>query len=294
MSWKCPDACARISKEDNSNTPVRSARAHHDGDEFTSSPTVDSGLDRSIIEYFDQKFTNMQENCKKDFVELLNPLRSELKAVSDRILSWEDRLSALEAKICHQEEISFQLQKENSELREQMRDSHKKLNDIDQASRNCNIEIQNIPYLRNENLIQIVQNIGNLINVEIPVNSIRAVHRVAAARTAAGAVPQPDRPKNIVLQLTTRRLRDEILHAARVRRNLATDQIGIDVSPPRRLYVNEHLNLTNKILYNRARQAVKDKSYKYVWVKNLCIFVRKTDTSKIIQIRDDSDLCKIL
>ena len=37
-----------------------------------------------------------------------------------------------------------------------------------------------------------------------------------------------------------------------------------------------------------------DKSYKYGWVKNSSIFVRKTDTSKIIRIREDSDLLKIL
>lgn len=286
-AWRCPDACTRILRDNNSNTPVR--LIHQQQSVSGDGPSSSALLDKNVKDYFDNKFASMLECCRNDFQELLLPLRNELRAVSDRINAWEDKLIALEEKISAQDEISLVLQSENSELKDRMHDMVNKLNDIDQASRSCNIELQNIPFNKNENLIKIVQSVGKLVSVDIPSNCIRAVHRVAAA-----AASQSDRPKNVVLQLTTRRLRDELLHAARVRRTLSTDQIGIQTTPPRRFYVNEHLNLANKILYSKARKTVADKSYKYVWVKNSSIFVRKTDTSKIIRIREDSDLLKIL
>ena len=69
------------------------------------------------------------------------PLRSELRAVSDRINVWEDKLIAMVAKISAQGEISLVLQSENNELKGRMHDMVNKLNDIDQASRSCNIEL---------------------------------------------------------------------------------------------------------------------------------------------------------
>ena len=52
------------------------------------------------------------------------------------------------------------------------------------------------------------------------------------------------------------------------------------------LYINEHLTLSNKILYKEVRAAAKAKNYKFFWTKNGSIFVRKSDTSRVLLIKN--------
>ncbi|CAK1582329.1 unnamed protein product [Parnassius mnemosyne] len=131
-----------------------------------------------------------------------------------------------------------------------------------------------------------------MIGVDIKASDIRSVHRVAPK------VPN-DRPKNIVLQLTTRRLRDDMIAAASSRRTLTTTQLfgsansAAATAQNTRFYINEHLTLKNKVLFSNARQLAKSKGYKFVWVKNSCILLRKNDDSRVIHIRCTNDLSKI-
>ncbi|VVC91898.1 unnamed protein product [Leptidea sinapis] len=78
--------------------------------------------------------------------------------------------------------------------------------ELDQASRSCNVEIQSIPERKGENLIQLSLEISKILGVELNHSDIRNVHRVAPGLPTT-------RPKNIILQLTTRRQRDDLIVA---------------------------------------------------------------------------------
>lgn len=47
-------------------------------------------------------------------------------------------------------------------------------------------------------------------------------------------------------------------------------------------------------LLKKAKDVARSKQYKYVWIKNSTILVRKTDDSEIIKIRNDGELVKIV
>ena len=160
-----------------------------------------------------------------------------------------------------------------------------KYDETEQANRQCNIEIHNVPESKTENVLNIVSNLSAALNVPIPTEQVRSAHRVRARA-------HTDRPRNIVVQLGTRRLRDDIISAARVRRGLTTESLQI-AGASQKVYVNEHLTLRNKILYAKVRKAQSENNYEFVWVKNGNIFARKTTGAKYLLLKNENDILKM-
>ncbi|KAK9696357.1 hypothetical protein QE152_g31948 [Popillia japonica] len=96
--------------------------------------------------------------------------------------------------------------------------------------------------------------------------------------------------------LVSRRKRDEILAAAKMTRsrgNLKSSGLTVPLVAEQ-LFINEHLTSAKKSLLYKARQATRSKNYKFIWVKNGNIFCRKDDRSRALNIREPSDLAKII
>lgn len=162
-----------------------------------------------------------------------------------------------------------------------------KIDNIEQQARTCNIEICNIPERRGENLITLVESIGQKIKFPITQNNIISVHRVPQK------VTNKDRPKNIVVRLTSVHLRDNILSAYRLARGLKSDQLGIS-GTPHTIYLNEHLTINKKHLFRESRLEASKNNFKHCWIKHSTILVRRTDVSPIFSIRSKNDFTKFM
>ncbi|KAJ8705872.1 hypothetical protein PYW08_012918 [Mythimna loreyi] len=161
-----------------------------------------------------------------------------------------------------------------------------KIDHLEQQARQCNVEICNVPERRNENLPGIIEAMGNVLKCPVLPSTIVAVHRVPHAHS------QSTGPKNIIVKLTTRLQRDNLVSAFRKAKSLKSDQIGIaGTSTP--IYLNEHLTLGRKQLFRRTREVAKTHNYKYVWIKNGTILVRERDGEAAFAIRGDNDINKI-
>lgn len=160
-----------------------------------------------------------------------------------------------------------------------------KIDMLEQQARQCNLELMNVPERRNENLINIVESIGKQISCNLNRHDIVAVHRVPHAS-------QNNKPKNIIVKLSSRILRDNILSAFRLKKGLTSTDIGISGTKST-IFINEHLTLMKKHLFRAAREAAKKEKFKYVWVKHASILVRESDTSPIMAIRTAEDIPKI-
>ncbi|CAH2045471.1 unnamed protein product, partial [Iphiclides podalirius] len=138
-------------------------------------------------------------------------VKEDIDRIEKRVVTWEEHIKDLEQGIVAPSSgTDASLKHETSELRIELKKLSTKFDELDQASRSCNIvEVQNIPEKKTENLIHLSMEIGKQIGVYFKKSNIRSVHR----------------PKNIVLQLTTRRLRDDVIAAARARRSLLTAQL---------------------------------------------------------------------
>lgn len=150
---------------------------------------------------------------------------------------------------------------------------------------------RNLEYLSNlerrgENLLSIVQAVGEVIKCPIQPFDFVAVHRVPHANQ------KNPRPKNVIVKFSSRITRDNFLSVYRMNRQLESSKLSI-TGTSQLIYLNEHLTLSNKILFRQSRDAAKKYGYKFVWVKHGSILVRKTETSPIFAIRSSNDVSKI-
>lgn len=153
--------------------------------------------------------------------------------------------------------------------------------------------MQCIPEKKEENLIGILTKISNVIEYPLSTEKIANCNRIAKINA------KNNRPRSIVVQFTTPRDRDNFLAAA-VKFNkpkptvekLNTGHLGLSgaIQP---IFIQEHLSPVNKALHAATRSAAKDKGYKHVWVRNGRIFLRKTDTSEYLVIKNMESLAKL-
>lgn len=81
-----------------------------------------------------------------------------------------------------------------------------RVEDLENRSRQQNVEISGNPEANNENLIEIVKNIGKYIDFDIDDNHVVTVHRVQPFASNTGTSSNGEqgkkRPKNIILKFT--------------------------------------------------------------------------------------------
>ncbi|CAG9112129.1 unnamed protein product [Plutella xylostella] len=162
-----------------------------------------------------------------------------------------------------------------------------KIDSLEQQARQCNLELSNVPEKRGENLLSLIESLGTLINLQIQQRDIISVHRVPHAQ------PDSTRPKNIVVKVSSRILRDNILSAFRLKKGVMANELGLSNNTKHKIYCNEHLTLSNKKLFRECREKAKKCEFKYVWVKHATILARESDHSPVVAIRSHKDLSKI-
>lgn len=267
--------------KENLSVPATYSESH--SDTLPGFPSSMVNVDTAaFMDYFEKKIATLGEGWRRDLNDAMLPVKSDIKCLSEKLDGWGKRLDDLESRVSALE----QSQQENEKLKIEVAEMRRNMDLMDQYSRQCNVEIQGIPETNAENLLGIVSEIGSLIGIKVPAENVRSVHRSAPGANRKG-------PGHVILQLSTRKLRDDILAAARVRRELRTEQLSTPL-PAQRFYVNEHLTLKNKILLAKTRSFAKEKKYKHVWVQDFQIKIRRTDTSKVLKIRTEEDLNNLL
>lgn len=161
-----------------------------------------------------------------------------------------------------------------------------KMDTIEQQARMTNIEISNMPERRGENLLMLMENIASMVNVPMSKQDIVSIHRVPHATT------DNTRPKNVIVKFGSRLLRDNMLSAIRLKKDIDSVKLGIS-GPKHNIYANEHLTLKNKSLFRETREAARKCGYRFVWVKHGTILVRAKETSPVFAVRSKADLSKI-
>ncbi|CAG9134340.1 unnamed protein product [Plutella xylostella] len=183
----------------------------------------------------------------------INDIKQSIEFSSQQQTSFDKRLSDLESN-----SKSYKL------IEEKANSLELKMNNLDQQSRHCNIEITNVPDKRGENLTLLIDKIGLAINFPIPQKEIIAIHRVPHMQS------DNKTPKNIIVKFASHTLRNNILSAYRLAKGLNTDQLGIS-GASHRIYMNEHLIMNKKLLFRECRSFAKEHNFKHAWVRNATI-----------------------
>ncbi|CAB3225238.1 unnamed protein product [Arctia plantaginis] len=178
------------------------------------------------------------------FREEINALISELREFREEMLSLQadnkmcnDRVDLLEKRVGALEEKSDQhLYPDLTTLETTVRDLKLKLNEREQESLLNDIEVS-----------------GDVVYAKRAGNGRRNYEE---------SEEKAPRPRVIVVRLTRRETREELLHSARVRRGLTTKDIQL-AGTPRRVYINERLTQVNRKLFHKAREAAMHHNYRH-------------------------------
>lgn len=214
---------------------------------------------------------------KSDVSEMRNSLNIRLDEFAGRIETIEAKVSALE--IC---------KPEIDELKGTVKDLEAQLRTNEQWVRRSNIQINGIPETKNENLNAILSSLAQLSGYPLNIDTdIDFVTRVAVKNDKENKKPKP-----IIVRLQARYKKDDFISSLRKLKNLKASDLGF-AKTDTRVYINDHLSAFNKYLLREAQARRNQKQYKYCWVRNCAIQVRKTDDSPILYIASVKDLNKI-
>lgn len=303
--WRCA-MCHGPKPTKNDDTPVRNVNTTR-GNKNTSISPIVAPVTREEVQdilqdTLDKKINEMMLKFQQSIPKLLDiklePLKRELTEIATSMNNLNTQYEEIKRENIEIKEINAQLQtevktlkKENSSLHVTISDMNIRLNNVEQNSRSNNIELQCVPESKSENLIHIAIQLGKVVGCKINENDVLHCTRVAKFDRSS------DRSRSIVIQLSSVRLRDQLLASSiafnkkNPENKLNSGHIGLKSNVP--IFVMEHLSSFNKGLHAAARQKAKELNYKYVWVRNGRIFMRQSDNSSYILIKNKQALDKL-
>ncbi|KAL3269348.1 hypothetical protein HHI36_008420 [Cryptolaemus montrouzieri] len=204
----------------------------------------------------------------------INQLRTSVESCSDKVSDFERQLDNLNKLIT----TVARVEEENASMNEEIKVLSSKIS---------NMEIQNVVETRQENLVTILQKIGDNISSPVDLNTIDSIARVPTV--------DKEKPKNIIVRFCSKLRRDEFLSAFKTQRMKNTDsRQGLTiVDSSENLYINEHLTSANKILHTEFPLLAKQRNHRFVCTQDGNKLLRKDDTSKIIHVTQKIDLSKL-
>lgn len=306
-SWVCPLCQSKQPKGDNTNTPVRASSSSNVSHDTSSISNVT--LRRPQL----HTQTNLQESFTLDNVKqliqeemeiLLGKIETKIATLIDnKTKEMFKEINEIKESVCfvnnQYEEIKKELQgkfaqvkslkEENEILQSSVKDLNSRLSIMEQHTRMSNLEIQCVPEHKAENLPNLIKQIGKITGNNISDTDIHKCTRIAKMN------PESTRPRSIIVKFSSPRIRDTFLagvikfNKTNKNNKLNTNHIGMG-GDPKPVYVLEHLTSELKKIHASARLTAKQLNYKFVWIKNGRVFLRKTDLSDHIIVRNIEQL----
>lgn len=235
----------------------------------------------SLSKEFRQEMTDMRKSLERELrkenreiKKTLDSLNKSFQEMTERFKKTEEQNAALMA-------ANSSLETECGMLRKQVVEYEHRIIQLEQYSRNKNIEIKGVPVVPGESLSELIATIGNVINEHVTDDDLEIYHRVPTKDSSGG---------NIVVQFLSRSKRDAFLEKAKKKR-LSTADLGQEAALP--IYVNEHLCPSLKKLLGMTIAKKKEHNWRFCWTKNGKIFVRKAESTRALLIGSPDDLDKI-
>ncbi|KAI5718811.1 hypothetical protein M8J76_000589 [Diaphorina citri] len=214
---------------------------------------------------------NDMTECKQLLMKMnkkMETMEKKMNQVLAVVESQKKKISELEKEVKNQKV-------ENNMLKENLEKSQELIDELQQRSRLNNIIINGVRQEKNEDVYKLVENLGKTLGIMDPIKDIQIAHRVSTTKK--------DKIKPIVVRMANSSTRDKWTNAYR-KKQLWQQNI----------YINEHLTKKNQQLLFKCKQLKQTHNFKYVWVKDCKVLVRKDENARIIAIRNEKDLSRIM
>ena len=179
--------------------------------------------------------------------------------------------------------LKVQLESDKNESRQTIKDLSSRLNNLEQRSREKNLEIvgMRVPNELETEISLTLSFLNNVMKANVNAADVEVAHVVPSRRQ--------DNKRVIVVAFKFREKRNEVLkfkHELRSYNDSLQDQRT-------RIFVNEQLSPENRRLYAMAAKLRYDFNYKFLWTKKSTCFLRKDENSFCIKIVNEDDLVNI-
>ncbi|XP_073957174.1 uncharacterized protein [Choristoneura fumiferana] len=243
----------------------------------TQFPDVLSELRQLRLDISDMKEKNTE----------ISLLRQEVQELRDQISSLSDSLTDKHLQfVTKMEQADIQI----ATLKYSVTQLQQQLSAQEQHAMKNELEIIGVPESDTENLTNIVLTASQIIGVQLQETDLDDVIRAGPKRPKHLPLNRANehKPRPIIVKLLRRQKRDEIIKAAKSRRNLTTENIV--PGAVQKLYVNERLSKENRLLFREARLRASAHNFKFCWVRNGAIYVRENENKPGIRISSAGDL----
>ncbi|XP_045495950.1 uncharacterized protein LOC123694533 [Colias croceus] len=225
--------------------------------------------------------------------ETVGEIKSQMLSLTEHISKCNLRLDEYDNKLEHHEKRISTLDNIITELKDRM-------NSNAQVHLRNEVEIIGIPETPNENPAHTFRVITQKLGFPIEESDLDFTTRVGPSRNYSQNptktnFSQSSRP--LVVRFLSRNKRDEFLKIGKMKqRSINALDIGLGATELKNinLYFNERLTQENRYLFRAARQQTKVHGYKYCWIKNGVVYIRKQEGNPAIPIKKHEDLHQIL
>ncbi|XP_026290970.2 uncharacterized protein LOC113215548 [Frankliniella occidentalis] len=234
---------------------------------------------KSILEHI-KKLDNSLNAKLDSHTSSLKDLQSGVNDIKLRVCQIEKKTEDHEERIC-------MLEERNSILEKELEKCQTSINHMNEYNRKNTVEIFGVPATRDENLFEIIKDIGRVCNVSIETSNIDAIHR------------DPRKIINPIVVKFVQREKCNELKAGRHGKKIMANQIGFEGNS--RIYINVLLTKEKSHLAYQTRSVMKNlfQVKAHVWVDDASrIWVRKSsqdpnESNMKYEIKTDRDINRV-
>lgn len=268
-NWVCPTCMCSKPKTGDTSTPIRALNNTYTNINKTrgnrNKQVPSDGTDNDELSLL----TVMQE---------IRLLRQDVLALTHQIDNYDRKLESKDREI-NDMKLTIHVLTQKIEAQEQLNLKNE-------------IEIIGVPEQGSENLTHVVLTASKKLGVDLQECDIDEVRRAGPKRPNPSA-PAASKTRPVVVKFLRKARRDEVLAAAKVRRNLTSEHIVYGTTAS--IYFNERLTPSNRQLFREARMRAKLHNFSFCWIRNGNVYVRKaanTNSNKYpaIPIRSLDDI----
>lgn len=226
--------------------------------------------------------TNLMEFLKKENESMKKYIQDKFDEYEKSLEFNSELIKNLTSTITNLKVANEDLRKENTKIKDELRVIKTEIADLQQYSRRNNLEISNLPETENEKISDVLNSVFNCLEIDV-MDKVSIAHRVPTANKA--------KPKPIIVQFTNRDSKNLCLKAAKSKKITASQIDGKHKDLP--IFFNEHLIPSLKEVFYHCRKFKTENNFKFAWVKDGKIFIRKNENSRVIRIANTADLLNV-
>lgn len=304
-TWFCNEECGKsfslkLLKEKPQAIPsesgVNSSAFHGDGADVNDSNTQPQKMSsHPVIESVKQTVSSLSTQLTgllatvHDLSSMLEQIQSSQNELVERVDVSEKQVGELqnkhqelEDKICGTSEAQLKQDVIISKLENKLESMEKKLIEN-------HLIITGIPD-KSQKPEDVIVKILGILQADVTLAQIQELKYIETNNQERSASKLKSSKIFLQVRLRDRATKEEILTRFRTRQQLFAKEVDYNVADNKRIFIREELTRFQAGIFRKALQFKSENNFKFLWVKNNNIYLKKESHSKVITIKQISDL----